>query len=167
MRKFISFSIVFFCFLSLVGCSGLGKKNQIGPNEKISTYFTMGEAIHSDYAKKHGINNYPKSSVHEKNIFYTAKRMDKVRKILKRPIKVTSWYRSPKVNRGIGGSNTSAHVHGLAVDFYLKKGEGKNEIKILKKKMKYDQLIFYPKGNRAHIGFRKDGKDERQEYRVK
>jgi|GEM_PF-631004 len=167
MRKLIRPVIVFFCFLFLVGCSGLGNKGRIPNHEKISTYFTMGEAIHSDYAKKHGINNYPKSTAIEKNIIYTACRMDKIRKILKRPIKITSWYRSPKVNRAVGGSKTSAHLDGLAVDFYLKKGYCKEEIQRLKKKAKYDQLIYYPRGNRAHIGFRKDGKNERQEYRVK
>ncbi|MDR3258446.1 MAG: DUF882 domain-containing protein [Fusobacteriaceae bacterium] len=146
----------------LIGCSGGSRRT--ASNEKISQYFTMQEAINSDYANKHHIDNYPKNSLHKKNIIETAKRMDKVRNLLGRPIRVSSWYRSPKVNNAIGGSDSSAHQDGLAVDFYLKKGQVKKEFnKIKNSSLSYDQLIFYPRGNRAHIGFRKGGKNERRQ----
>jgi len=167
VKKLTKPIIAILCLLSLVGCSGAGPKGRIPDNQRISTFFTMGEAIHSDYAKKHGIDNYPRSTAIEKNIIYTAQRMDKIRRLLNRPIIVSSWYRSPRVNQGVRGSQTSAHLDGLAVDFALKKGQGKQEVQRLKKRAKYDQLIYYPRGNRVHIGFRKDGKNERQEYMVK
>ena len=56
------------------------------------------------------------------NIKYTAVRSDQLRRLLGRPLIVTSWYRSGKVNRKVGGSRTSAHSSGLAVDVLLKKG---------------------------------------------
>jgi len=35
------------------------------------------------------------------------------------PASITSWYRSPKRNKRVGGSSTSLHMLGLAVDVVL------------------------------------------------
>ena len=44
--------------------------------------------------------------------------MESVRHLLgDDPIRVTSWYRCKELNTAIGGSKTSAHMRGLAVDF--------------------------------------------------
>jgi len=44
--------------------------------------------------------------------------MEEVRTILgDKPILVSSGYRSPAVNAAVGGSKSSAHMSGLAVDF--------------------------------------------------
>ena len=34
-----------------------------------------------------------------------------------KPVLISSGYRSPKLNKAIGGSSTSAHMSGLAADF--------------------------------------------------
>lgn len=48
----------------------------------------------------------------------TAARMEQVRRTLgKRVITVSSGYRSPELNRAVGGARTSAHLTGHAVDF--------------------------------------------------
>jgi zinc D-Ala-D-Ala carboxypeptidase len=48
----------------------------------------------------------------------TAARMEEVRRLLGgRVITVTSGYRCPALNRAVGGSRTSAHLTGHAVDF--------------------------------------------------
>lgn len=52
------------------------------------------------------------------NIGVTAAYMERVRSILEdNPIQVTSWYRSPLVNKAVKGSTTSDHLQGYAVDF--------------------------------------------------
>lgn len=51
------------------------------------------------------------------NLRKTADLMEEVRALLGHPIKVNSGYRSPAVNRAVGGSPTSDHLHGLACDF--------------------------------------------------
>lgn len=53
-----------------------------------------------------------------RNILIMAKVMEKIRDILGRPIRVTSWYRSPIYNHTHGGSMNSYHMSGRAVDFY-------------------------------------------------
>lgn len=48
----------------------------------------------------------------------TAARMERVRRLLgDRVISVSSGYRSPELNRRVGGARTSAHLTGHAVDF--------------------------------------------------
>ena len=54
------------------------------------------------------------------NIIATANKMQAIRDILGKPIKVTSWYRPEKYNAFIGSkSKTSYHIQGLACDFMV------------------------------------------------
>lgn len=147
-------------FLLLTACSS----TSINRQEKISKYFTMGEAIHSTTAQARGIKNIPNRQ-EKKNIRYTAKRLDDVRKLLGRPVVVTSWYRSEKLNRAVGGSSSSGHRNGMSVDILLKKGKnGKKEFDKVKMKLKsYDQLIYYPNRGHLHIGFKKYKFQERKQ----
>jgi uncharacterized protein YcbK (DUF882 family) len=152
------------CLVLLTACTAF--RGGKAPDQRISKYFTFAEAVHSDYAKKHNLINYPKKRSVRKNIERTAKRMDDVRDLLGRPIVVTSWYRSRRVNDAVGGSDTSAHGDGLAVDFYLDPENPQREFnKIANSRLSFDQLIYYPRGHRAHIGFRKKKSDERREIR--
>jgi hypothetical protein len=84
---------------------------------QLTEHFTLAEATHSDAASRYGIDNTPPDR-HLSNILHTAQRMEQVRKVLGgKIILVSSWYRSPELNRAIGGSMSSAHTKGLAVDF--------------------------------------------------
>lgn len=47
----------------------------------------------------------------------TAEHMEKVRALLGQPIHVNSGYRSPALNKAVGGASNSAHMTGHAVDF--------------------------------------------------
>ena len=111
----------FFVILTILFSGCMFSRAEIRRDEKISRYFTMGEAVDSASAKKYGIDNTPSKHL-AANIRYTAVRLDKFRKLLGRPIQVSSWYRSSRVNRRVGGSDSSAHQSGLAVDIMLKKG---------------------------------------------
>jgi zinc D-Ala-D-Ala carboxypeptidase len=86
---------------------------------QLTTHFTLEEFTDSQTAARQGIKNVPSADSQErKNIQRTAETMEKVRTLLGgKPILVSSGYRSPKVNAAVGGAKTSAHVHGLAVDF--------------------------------------------------
>ena len=80
--------------------------------------FTLEEFTISETAARAGINNVPHASSHErKNLQRTAEVMEKVRAILGHPILISSGYRSRPVNEAVGGSSSSAHIHGMAADF--------------------------------------------------
>jgi zinc D-Ala-D-Ala carboxypeptidase len=86
---------------------------QLTPN------FTLAEFTDSQTAARKGLNNVPPMGSPERaNLTRTAEVMEKVRTILgDKPILVSSGYRSPQVNAAVGGSKSSAHMSGLAVDF--------------------------------------------------
>lgn len=85
---------------------------------QLSEHFTLEEATESSTADRLGLNNDPTPDVLEV-MYITALKMEKVRALLgNKPIKVSSWYRSPAVNKAVGSkSHASQHLVGEAVDF--------------------------------------------------
>ena len=84
---------------------------------QISEHFTLEEMCFSEAAARLGIDNTPTPEAHE-NLVRTAATMEAVRALLgDKPIHVHSGYRSPQVNRSVGGVDSSAHCQGLACDF--------------------------------------------------
>ncbi len=84
---------------------------------KLTEHFTLDEFTASQTAARMGIPNVPAGD-ELANVQRTAEVMERVRTLLgNRPILISSGYRCPEVNRAVGGSSTSAHMSGLAVDF--------------------------------------------------
>ncbi|MFN9979323.1 MAG: YcbK family protein, partial [bacterium] len=46
--------------------------------------------------------------------------LEQVRKVVNKPISISSGYRSKEVNESVGGSKTSQHCEGCAADFNVK-----------------------------------------------
>lgn len=157
---FTLFTLVFL----LTSCSSV----DIDRSEKISKYFTMGEATYSTTAIKRGIKNIPDWE-ERTNIRYTAGRLDEVRKILGRPVIVTSWFRNKKLNRAVGGTSSSGHRRGMSVDILLKKGKaGRREFEKIKTNLEsFDQIIYYPRRGHVHIGFKQYRAQERKQVMVR
>ena len=119
---------------------------------KLSTYFTLEELTVSETALRKGIDNTPPPDILE-NMKITAKNMDEVRKLLTFPIHVNSCYRGEKLNKAIGGSKTSAHMFGWAVDFVCPSFGTPKQIvdRIIGSNIKFDQCIF--EGTWVHLSF--------------
>ena len=82
----------------------------------VTEHFTWSEVTRSETARRLGIaNTVPAGMV--PHVHRTGAVMEQVRALLGAPIDVLSWYRCPALNRAIGGSATSAHMMGLAMDF--------------------------------------------------
>lgn len=82
----------------------------------ISQHFTLEELTHSQTAARRGIDNRPPESVLVNLRDVLCPGLEQVRALLGKPILISSGYRSPEVNRAVGGSRTSAHMTGLAAD---------------------------------------------------
>jgi hypothetical protein len=108
----------------------------------LSNHFSLAEFTASETATRKGLDNTPESDVVEV-MKTTAARMEEVRDILEAPIIISSGYRSPKVNSAIGGSATSQHCKGEAVDFIAPQYGTPNDIchAILDSTIVFDQLI--------------------------
>ena len=83
----------------------------------LSPHFTLEEFIESQTAARQSINNDPPSLLFP-SLTATAEGLEQVRTLLgDRPMRISSGYRSPTLNRAVGGSTNSQHVLGEAVDF--------------------------------------------------
>lgn len=138
----------------------------------ITEHFNLSELVHSNTAKKRGINNDPPLWV-EKNLREACEKLwEPAREILGHPMKISSGYRSEALNKAIGGSMTSAHTYGLAIDFTSPYGSTTEVVKLLAKELKakgipWDQMILEypnsPNGGWVHLGYKsRDGKQRGQ-----
>lgn len=124
---------------------------------QLTEHFTLEEFTDSQTAARKGIPNVPPVGSPERaNLQRTAETMEEVRTILgSKPILVSSGYRSPAVNAAVGGSKSSAHMSGLAVDFSCPGfGTPFDICKALQPKLKelqIDQLIW-EFGTWVHLG---------------
>ena len=84
--------------------------------EKISDHITYAEAIHSSTAKRKNIDNTPNPTQVETMGLTARKIFEPLRKWVGGAIKVTSFFRSAALNEAIGGSASSQHCKGQAMD---------------------------------------------------
>lgn len=125
----------------------------------ITEHFSYKETQHSGYAVTHGIPNIPPPEL-SCAIEHTADAMERVRAALgNNSIRITSWYRSPKVNAAVGSKPTSQHTLGEAVDFtcpaYGTPLAICRRLVELQDLIRFDQLILEPSW--VHISFTLSG----------
>lgn len=95
---------------------------QVGGHQlimQVGKYFTLAEFTTSQTATRKGIRNVPTEKQIAAIKALCANVLDPLRETLGRPIIVTSGYRSPALNRAIGGSATSQHCKGEAADIIV------------------------------------------------
>lgn len=133
-------------------------------NVRLARNFELNEFLSSDFAEREDIDNTP-SEAELRNLHLTAFALQHLRDLLclllstEVSIKITSGFRSDALNKGVGGSDTSAHRKGLAADF-LATTKGGAIVPapelcsfIANSFLGFDQLIAYPGENRVHLGF--------------
>lgn len=82
----------------------------------LTPHFTLEEMTMSQTAARLGLDNTPPLEM-VAALKRTAGLLEEVRALLGKPILVSSGYRSPAVNRAVGGAANSAHMLGCAADF--------------------------------------------------
>jgi hypothetical protein len=139
----------------------------------LSENLTLQEFIKSDTAKRRGIDNSPTSEHLEsakklaKNIFQP------IRENFGKPIFISSGYRSAALNKAIGGSPTSQHSKGEAIDIDQDGHGGPSNAEVffwIKDNLEFDQLIWefgnHRKPDWVHVSFKANGKQRKEVLRA-
>ena len=134
---------------------------------KLSDHLTRAEFEHSETAINRGISN-SMTDTHLKNAINLAVNIfEPIRVFRGKPIKINSGYRSSALNRAIGGSKTSQHCTGEAVDLPLTA----REFHFIKDNIVFDQLIWeFGNDNEpkwVHVSLSGNGKNRKQVLRAK
>lgn len=111
----------------------------------LSDNLTLKEATKSNTAIKNGINNTPTDEHLTSLIEVAQKVFQPIRDHFNCPIKVTSGYRSQALNEIIGGSKTSQHSKGEALDLDADVFGGCTNAEIfdyIVQNLDFDQLIW-------------------------
>ena len=123
----------------------------------LSKHVTRAEFERSDAAIRHGISNSMTESDIARAKELCENVFEPIRAHLGKPIKVNSGYRSPAVNKRIGGAKTSQHSVGEAIDLDL---HDRDLFEWIIDNVVYDQLIFESgtedKADWFHISYRKN-----------
>lgn len=110
----------------------------------LSPHITYEEAIYSKKAEDLGIDNFPDSQQLANMIATSNKLFEPVRNNFDVPIHIASFFRSKELNKVIGGSTTSDHMTGEAMDVDASeygRVTNKNIFEYVKDNLKFDQLI--------------------------
>lgn len=136
-------------------------------------YFELSEFIESSTAKKKAIDNTPTFEIVANLEELVEKVLDPLRAAYGMPIKVSSGYRCPALNKAVGGASTSVHMRGYAAD--LQVGGSFNKFRdfvvewFRKTGTKFDQLLLEKDKKGAqwiHIGLYNNAGQQRGQIKV-
>ena len=116
---------------------------------QLSKNFSLTELVASQVATRKGIDNTPTPAI-VANLTRLAALLEQVRALVGGPITISSGYRSPALNKAVGGAANSAHVLGLAADISTTKLTSKALAMLIRQSdIAFDQLIY--EGSWVHI----------------
>jgi hypothetical protein len=128
---------------------------------KLSNNFSLSEFTSSPTADRLGIDNTPNKEVtdnlQELVTFVLQPIRDRYGSVV-----ISSGYRSPELNKAIGGSTTSDHCLGCAADFEVQGMDNKEMAKWIANNLDFKQVIleFYHEGDMhsgwIHCSYKKD-----------
>ena len=132
----------------------------------VSMHFTIEELCASDTAKARGISNKPNTEQIINLVYLAANVLEPLRVAMGEPIKIGSGFRSPALNKAVGGVGNSQHMKGQAADLCIDGDieKGKRWFNYIRLHLPFDQLIWEhnSKGSYwVHVSFRSDGKNRR------
>lgn len=111
-----------------------------------SQYFTLAEFLESQTARRNNITEQfkPSATVTRNLEALVTNILDPLREALGSPIKISSGYRSPALNKAVGGANTSQHLQGEAADIQAMHPVSNATLfeLIIKMGLPFDQLIW-------------------------
>lgn len=123
-------------------------------------YFSLEELLYSDTALSRKYANNPSWEVVKRLSELCELVLDPVREEWEEPIIVTSGYRVPILNKAVGGSETSDHMTGEAVDIRPQNPTAERMLRLFNMihamhkegRINIDQCILYRNKRCIHIG---------------
>jgi hypothetical protein len=133
---------------------------------KLSAHLDLSEVIRSESAKRNGISNMPIPQHIENFKLLAEKVFEPVRVHFGCPIHISSGYRSVELNKCIGGSLTSQHCTGEAIDIDMDGSPSgvtnKMVFDYIKDNLQFDQLINEFDYSWVHVSYESTGKQRKQ-----
>jgi hypothetical protein len=126
----------------------------------ISKHITFAEATKSNTATRLGIDNNPSPEIIE-TMKATAENLFEPIREQCGPIRISSFYRSPELNRAIGGAKISQHCKGEAIDIQAINVTNAELFRVACELDQFDQIIWefgtLTEPDWIHISFKKEG----------
>tara|TARA_R110000868_G_scaffold199212_1_gene445800 strand:+ start:3774 stop:4238 length:465 start_codon:yes stop_codon:yes gene_type:complete len=141
---------------------------------KLSEHLDLSEVTRSESAKRKGISNMP-TEAHIANFKLLAEKIfEPIRNYFRCPIIISSGYRSKDLNAAIGGSATSQHCSGEAIDIDMDGTPNgvtnRMVFDYIKDNLSFDQLIYeFGDANNpdwVHVSYESTGEQRKQVLRA-
>lgn len=114
--------------------------------QHLSDHFTLFEFTRSGYAIENELDNIPNASQIASMKALCRNILEPLRQQFG-PIIISSGFRSPEVNRGVGGAQSSQHLRGEAADIVINGRDDANaKFGFIMRNLDFDQLILEPIG---------------------
>ncbi len=114
-------------------------------------YFSIDELIRSSVASARGIDNTPPAEAVKNLKSLVSLVLDPAREALGAPIAVNSGYRSPELNRAVGGVPSSYHLQGRAADLTVGSVAGNRRLMAILGGLPHCELIWERGGRWIHV----------------
>lgn len=125
---------------------------------KLSEHFTLAEFTRSAKADELGIANTPREPDILRMCILCLMVLEPLRRKVGKPVHISSGFRNAIVNKEVGGSATSDHMHGRAADVFVD-GMTPMELLISAKESvpDWDQMYEHRSAGFVHVSFRLGG----------
>lgn len=127
---------------------------------KLSEHFALSEFTRSATARRHSIDNTPPEEAIQALNLLVDNVLEPARVALGWPLRVTSGYRSPKLNRKVKGARNSDHVFGRAADVEVIPETKARMFALgrwIQENCEFKQLIWEYGGEWIHVAYDPEG----------
>ena len=137
---------------------------------RLSKNFTLRELIRSNTAERMGIDNVPKDEKvieNLRNLCFEV--LQPLRDYVGAPVHINSGYRSPELNRAVGGVKNSQHCRGEACDIRIASPkQGREWAAWIEDNCRFDQMLLERNKNGGvwlHVSCKRDAEANRQVFK--
>jgi zinc D-Ala-D-Ala carboxypeptidase len=133
---------------------------------QLSKHLSLAEVTRSETAKRKGVSNMPTPEHLENFKLLAEKVFEPIREHFGVPIHISSGYRSKELNKAIGGSSSSEHCEGRAIDIDMDGSASgvtnKQIFNFIKENLDFNQLINEFDYSWVHVSYNPNGKQRKQ-----